>query len=149
MDENQDGINRLIPDPQEAQEGLEELEGTETQEEAQEEPESFPRAYVEELRAESAANRVKGKRAEALEGALQALAVQHYARGVLADTTALQWSAELAGEDGLPDGGKIKSAAEALVAARPSLGRPQGNVLQGDHGAIGTGFSWGVLSGLV
>lgn len=126
-----------------------ELETPVEVEPVEEEGDTFPRAYVEELRAESAANRLKAKRADALEGALQALAIEHYARGVLADTSALLWSEELADEDGLPDGERIREAAEALVRARPSLGRPGGRVLQGEHGEGAPSFSWGVLGRLV
>lgn len=134
------------------QQEQEPVEEQETVEEDQE-PDTFPRSYVEELRVESAAHRVRAKELEAahegLQSALQALAVEHYARGVLTDVAALQWSDELAGDDGLPDGDKIRAAAEQLVAERPSLGRPGGQVLQGAHGEQAQGFSWGVLSGLV
>lgn len=132
---------------------LETVEVPETVEEQPTEPDTFPRSYVEELRTEAAAHRVRANELEAaragLTGALQALAVEHYARGVLTDVAALQWSDDMAGDDGLPDGERIRQAAEQLVAERPSLGRPQGQVLQGAHGETAQGFSWGVLSGLV
>lgn len=121
--------------------------------ETPQEEDTFPRSYVEELRAEAAEHRVRAKDLEAslepLQAALRTLAIEHYAKSVLADTSALEWSDELAGDDGLPDGDKIRKAAEELVNRRPSLGRPQGDPLLGAHGDTAQGFSWSVLSGLV
>ena len=97
------------------------------------EPETFDRAYVQKLRDEAAANRVKAKRADEAETRLRTLSVEAATRGVLQDPTDLAWSDDLNDEDGWPDHDKIRAAAEALAEKKPHLGRPAGDVGQGRH----------------
>jgi hypothetical protein len=98
---------------------------------AETEPETFDRAYVENLRAEAAEHRVKGKRADALAARLvTSLAAS---TGRLADPSDLPYDAALLDDDGMPDGDKVTEAVEALLAAKPHLAsrRPTGDVGQG------------------
>jgi hypothetical protein len=110
---------------------------------------SFPRAYVEQLRAEAAEQRVKAKRADDLLAYAARVAVERYAADILADPRSLTYDDSMADDYGLPDGAKIEQAARALVEARPYLGKPGGDVLQGQHGNGSAGFSWGILGQLV
>lgn len=97
------------------------------------EPKSYDEAYVKTLRDEAAANRVKAKRVEETETRLRSLAVADAVRGVLQDPADLPWSDDLADDDGWPDPDKITAAAEQLVAAKPHLARPAGDIGQGRH----------------
>ena len=94
-------------------------------------PETFDRAYVEQLRRENAAARVKAKRADGLGTRL----VTAYAAstGRLADATDLPYDEALLDEDGLPDAGKVAAAVETLLERKPHLavGRVLGDVGQG------------------
>lgn len=113
------------------------------------EADSFPRAYVEQLRAENAEARVKAKRADDLLTYAARVAVERYAADILADPRSLTYDDSMSDDDGLPDGTKIEAAARALVEARPYLGKPGGDVLAGQHGNGDSGFSWGILGQLV
>jgi len=100
------------------------------------EPESFPRAYVEQLRQESAGYRTRAQRADALAERLMAATVRQATAGVLADPTDLDVSRDLEhllDDDGFPDVGKIAEAARELVTRKPHLAdrRPRGDVDQG------------------
>lgn len=97
------------------------------------EPETFPREYVERLRAEAAEHRTKAKRAEEAERRLRELAVADAVRGILTSPDDLGWEDEYADEDGYPDPTKIRAAAEELIARKPYLARPTGDVGQGRH----------------
>lgn len=96
-----------------------------------EEPATFPRSYVEELRDEASRHRVRAKRAEDL----AALVVTAWAAetGKLADATDLPVSDDLMDEDGMPDRAKVVAAVDELVTRKPHLRstRPAGNVGQG------------------
>jgi hypothetical protein len=101
---------------------------------AENEPETFDRAYVENLRAEAAEHRVKGKRADAIAARLvTSLAAS---TGRLADPSDLPYDAALLDDDGVPDAAKVTEAVEALLAAKPHLAsrRPTGDVGQGARG---------------
>lgn len=100
---------------------------------AEDESATFDRAYVQKLRDEAAAARVRAKRADDATERLRALAVQFAVRDVLKDADDLPWSDDFADEEGWPDQRKIVAAAEALVAARPYLGRVRGEVGMGQH----------------
>ncbi len=97
-------------------------------------PETFPRAYVEQLRKENAEARVGAKRSEALSRAL----VTAYAEqtGRLADASDLPLTDDLLGEDGKPDRDKVLSAVDELLTRKPHLAatRPVGDVGQGVRG---------------
>lgn len=109
------------------------------------EQETFPREYVEKLREEAAAHRTKAKRAEDAETLLRTLAIADATRGLLTDPTDLQWSDDLAGDDGWPAPEKITAAAEALVSTKPHLGRPSGDIGQGRHSETDDGVSLAAL----
>lgn len=100
------------------------------------EPETFPRSYVEELRAEAAEHRVKSKEnAESMEtfrNAYRAAVLKEATRDVLAEP--IPWSDDFDGENGLPDAGKIREAAEALALEKPQLARVRGDIGQGFRG---------------
>ncbi|GAA3684301.1 hypothetical protein GCM10022237_48600 [Nocardioides ginsengisoli] len=93
--------------------------------------ETFTRAYVEELRRESAKHRNAAKRT----GELTTRLVHSYVEtlGRLHDARDLPLSDELMDEDGFPDREKIATAVEELVKQRPHLARirPLGDVGQG------------------
>lgn len=97
-------------------------------------PEAFSKEYVQELREEAKKAREKAKRVDFFETEVRRLAVREATRGILTDPEALAWDDSFTDEEtGLPDAEKIKSAAEALVQAKPYLARPRGDVGQGKH----------------
>lgn len=105
------------------------------QEQPTDDADTFPRDYVEKLRAEAAEHRTARKdaegRAEALTEAYRGLAVANAVADVLADSTDLPWSDEYLTESGLVDADAVRQAAEALVAAKPHLARVRGDAGQG------------------
>lgn len=96
-------------------------------------PETFPREYVQKLRRESAGYRARAQRADEAARRLLALTVREATSGILADPTDLPLDGDLVDDDGWPDPEKIKAAAEELVQRKPHLGdrRPRGDVGQG------------------
>lgn len=87
-------------------------------------PETFPRAYVEKLRGEAAAARVKAQKSEELAGALWESRVASLGR--LADPTDLPMP-----EDADPlDPEAVTAAVDELLARKPHLASrvPRGNV---------------------
>lgn len=90
-------------------------------------PETFPRAYVENLRAENAEQRVKARRVDDLARELFTLRVA--ALGRLADPTDLPYSEELLDTD-QPG---LEAAVDELLARKPHLAdrRPSGDIDQG------------------
>lgn len=94
-------------------------------------PERFDREYVEKLRRENAAARVKAKHADTLGQRL----VASYATltGRLADPTDLAYSDDLCDEHGVPDEAKVAAAVDELLERKPHLAsrRPVGDVGQG------------------
>lgn len=101
-----------------------EQEGTE---QGSDEPETFPRAYVEQLRQEAAKHRQRASDRDALAAALWEARVA--ATGRLADPTDLAMPADA---DPL-DGDALAAALDALLARKPHLGsrRPAGDIGQG------------------
>ena len=99
---------------------------------------SFPRAYVEELRSEAAENRKQAKAAsealEALKSEYYSVAVRVAVSDVLADPTDLPWSDDFLDENGLVNAEAVKTAAEELAAAKPHLARARGDAMQGYFG---------------
>lgn len=112
------------------------VEGTEPPEptDGTPDPETFPRAVVEELRRENADQRVKAKRGDALAQRLVLAYAQ--ALGRLADPTDLPYDEALCDDDGIPDPAKIADAVDELLGRKPHLAdrRPRGDVGQGATG---------------
>lgn len=103
----------------------------EQQEPGQEEPETFPRKVVEELRQENAKFRTRAADRDALAARLHGALVA--ATGRLADPTDLAYDdAHLAEDDALT------AAVDALLARKPHLAAriPRGDVGQGVTGAV-------------
>lgn len=101
----------------------------------------YDEEYVKELRDEAAANRVKARRGDTAEDRLRAAVIASTVAGVLADPTDLPWSAGLADDEGWPDADKITVAAHNLVTAKPHLGRPSGDLGQGQRWDDADAFS--------
>lgn len=104
---------------------------------------TFPRAYVEKLRAEAAEHRVRAKRADDLAARLLETTVRSAAASILADPADLLLhtdDADLVDDDGFPDADRIIEAAKTLVATKPHLAtrRPTGDIDQGTRGTTGT-----------
>lgn len=95
-----------------------------------EEPETFPRAYVEQLRRESAGYRDKAKRVDELAARLQDALVA--ADGRLADPSDLAFNPEY-----LDDPDALDTAIAELIAKKPGLRARQagGSIGQGNRGA--------------
>ncbi|WP_051549002.1 hypothetical protein [Nocardioides sp. URHA0032] len=105
----------------------------------QTESDTFPRSYVEELRAEAAEHRTKAREAldevGPLREALRVAYLKQGTAGVLHDHADLPWSDEFNDpETGLPDVATIKAAAGALAADKPHLARVRGDAGQGFRG---------------
>lgn len=118
--------DQTTDEPEPDEEGAEEP-GTE------EEPETFPRDYVEQLRAEAAEARVRAKRADDLARRLLEATVREATTGILADPTDLPVGDDLYDEDGYPDPDTVRTAATELVERKPHLAdrRPTAPVEQG------------------
>jgi hypothetical protein len=109
-------------------------EATDAPEESEhEEPETFPRDYVEKLRKESAGYRDRAKRADDLAHRLHTALVT--ATGRLADATDLQFD-----EEHLEDPQALTQAIDGLLERKPHLASrtPRGNVGQGVGDATDT-----------
>lgn len=85
------------------------------------EGETFTREYVERLRAEAAAHRVKAKRTDDANARLTASYAA--ATGRLVDVDALPYTEDLLGDDGLVDPERVAAAVDTLVQAKPYLAR--------------------------
>jgi len=98
--------------------------------EGQQDAETFPRAYVERLRAESAAHRTKAADRDALAERLATELVR--ATGRLADPSDLPFDAAL-----LHDDAALGAALDDLLKRKPHLAarRVAGDVAQGEQGA--------------
>jgi hypothetical protein len=99
---------------------------TPTPDSAQEEPETFPRSYVEELRQENGRYRQRAQQADQLAQRLHTELVR--ATGRLADPTDLPFH-----EDHLAYPDKLIAAVHDLLARKPHLAtrRPIGDIGQG------------------
>lgn len=97
-----------------------------TSEEPAEDPETFPRSYVEKLRKEAAGHRDRAKRADDFAQRLHTALVE--ATGRLADPADLPFE-----ESHLDDAQALTTAIEALLADKPHLAsrKPFGNIGQG------------------
>ena len=93
---------------------------------AEEEPDTFPRSYVEKLRKEAGDARAKAKDRDDLAGRLHVALVA--ATGRLADPTDLPFD-----EDHLADPDSLTAALDDLLTRKPHLAsrRPVGNIGQG------------------
>lgn len=113
------------------------LSDTEVPEEPQsDEPETFPREYVEKLRTENGKYRQRAGEADSLAKRLHTELVR--ATGRLADPTDLPFDAEhLEGSD------KLSLAIDELLESKPHLAtrRPTGDIGQGNRGPSTSGFS--------
>ena len=98
-----------------------------------EEPEQFPRAYVEQLRDENAKYRQRARQADELGQRLHTELVK--ATGRLADPTDLAYS-----EEHLADPYALAAAIDELLARKPHLAsrRPSGEIGQGAAPSAGT-----------
>ena len=99
-------------------------------------PETFPRAYVQQLRDEAAKYRQRAGRADEAARRLLEATVRSAVRDHLADPSDLLTfvdETELVDGDGWPDPDKITAAAESLAASKPHLAprRPRGDIGQG------------------
>jgi hypothetical protein len=92
---------------------------------------TFPRAYVEELRTENKDLRTKAKDVDKYREAAMLAARRLATAGILHSPDDLPISDEFWAEDGLPDYEKIRKAAEELASERPYLARARGSVGQG------------------
>ncbi len=92
----------------------------------EEEPETFPREYVEKLRDEAAKHRTRAQRADALAARLHTALVA--ATGRLADPSDLPFE-----ESHLDDAETLTTAIDELLTRKPHLAsrRPVGDVGQG------------------
>lgn len=130
--------------PAEAPEGTEAPEElTEAPEAEEEEPETFPREYVEKLRKENADNRVKAKTADDLAARLHTALVQQTGR--LADPSDLPFNSEHLDE---PE--TLTAAIDDLLARKAHLASrtPRGDIGQGHTSDADDGFSLaGILRG--
>ena len=100
------------------------------------EPDTFPRSYVEELRAESAANRVKAGKTDEAMAALYDAARQLATAGILHDPKDLPNGDYTDEETGLPSADKMRTAAIELAEAKPYLARVRGPIEQGPRGEV-------------
>lgn len=108
---------------------------------------SFPRAYVEDLRKESAGYREKAKQAEERADAL----AKRLHRELVAATGKLENPADLAFDaEHLDDANKLSAAIDALLAERPYFAKRKvaGDAGQGPRGDADVGVSLlGLLRG--
>lgn len=131
-------------EPQEPAEGTTEpQEPTEAAQEAQEpteDAETFPRPYVERLRAENAEQRTRARQADELARRLHTELVR--ASGRLADPTDLDFD-----EAHLEDVDVMEEAIDELLTRKPHLAsrRPVGDVGQGAHAGEPTVDLAGIL----
>ncbi|MCH8612328.1 hypothetical protein [Arsenicicoccus dermatophilus] len=113
------------PDEVAAERAADEVTATHTDDD-QDDPETFPRAYVEKLRQEAADARVRARDRDSLAERLHTALVA--ATGRLADPTDLAFS-----EDHLTDPDALTAAVDELLARKPHLAsrRPTGSIAQG------------------
>lgn len=100
------------------------------------EPETFPAAYVKELREEAAKHRVGAKKSEEL--AARLVISMAAGTGRLADPSDLPVTDALMDDDGFPDPEKVSVAVADLLERKPHLAstRVSGDVGQGVRGDI-------------
>lgn len=105
--------------------------GGEATRQGNDDQETFPKAYVEQLRREAAEHRNKAKRSDELSRRLVTAIVARI--GTLHDPTDLPFAESLLDDDGMPDDAKVTEAVKELAARKPHLVRirPAGDVGQG------------------
>jgi hypothetical protein len=110
----------------EPDETIVESENEVTEEQPNEEPDTFPRSYVEELRQENGKYRQRAQGADAYAQRLHVELVR--ATGKLADPTDLEFD-----ESHLDDADALAAAVDELLARKPHLAsrRPTGEIGQG------------------
>jgi hypothetical protein len=110
----------------EPDETIVESENEVTEEQPNEEPDTFPRSYVEELRQENGKYRQRAQRSDAYAQRLHLELVR--ATGKLADPTDLEFD-----ESHLDDADALAAAVDELLARKPHLAsrRPTGEIGQG------------------
>jgi hypothetical protein len=101
-----------------------------------EDPDTFPRSYVEKLRGQNARYRERGKQADLYAQRLHLELVK--ATGRLADPSDLEFD-----EDHLDDPDTLAAAVDDLLARKPHLAsrKPAGDIGQGQRGAASEPFS--------
>ncbi|BBX29311.1 hypothetical protein [Mycolicibacterium alvei] len=104
--------------------------------ESEQDPETFPREYVEKLRTENGKYRQRASEADSLANRLHTELVR--ATGKLADPTDLPFDAEH-----LEDTDKLSVAINELLETKPHLAtrRPSGDIGQGQRGPATGSFS--------
>jgi hypothetical protein len=104
--------------------------------EGSDEPDTFPRSYVEDLRQENGKYRQRAQQSDQLAQRLHLEMVR--TTGRLADPTDLPFDAEH-----LDDPDKLAGAIDALLEHKPHLAsrRPTGDIGQGDRGPASGSFS--------
>ena len=108
-------------------------EDAQTVDTLEEEPDTFPRSYVEELRQENGKYRQRAQKTDELAQRLHTSLVA--STGKLADPTDLEFN-----EAHLDDEDALTAAVEDLLARKPHLGarKPRGDVGQGVTGSSGS-----------
>lgn len=129
MQENDTTETEVVVDTDEQTEDV--AETTDTEPEETEEPETFPRDYVEKLRKENARYRERAQQSDALAARLHTALVT--ATGRLADPTDLPFD-----EAHLDDEEALTTAIDDLVSRKPHLAsrKPSGDVGQGVGGTV-------------
>lgn len=117
-----DGVSNADP----IEKGVISIDTPEEGSSSDDEPETFPREYVEKLRKEAADNRAKAKRVDEL--AERLFRHQVAATGLLQDANDLPFDSSL-----LDDTDGLQTAIEALLATHPHYAKrtPRGTVGQG------------------
>lgn len=126
VQEPQDTIQEPLDAPETAQETVEVPEDVQEAPDPEEEPETFPREYVEKLRQENGKYRQRAQEANALAQRLHVQLVKDTGR--LADPEDLEFS-----DEHLEDPEQLETAISDLLARKPHLAsrRPRGDVGQG------------------
>jgi hypothetical protein len=138
-----DQTGQQAQDDQTGQQGTEDTTGQQQDSQGQQEPETFTREYVQQLRDEAAGHRVRARDRDALAQRLHGALVA--ATGRLADPSDLPFD-----EAHLTDEVALTAAIDALLERKPHLAsrRPRGDVGQGATGDGEPVDLAGILRGL-
>lgn len=126
MQEPKEDVQETLDAPETPQEAADAPEDVQEPVEDEEEPETFPRAYVEKLRQENGKFRLRAQEADALAQRLHVELVA--ATGRLADPEDLTFA-----DEHLEDADALNTAIEELLQRKPHLAarRPRGDIGQG------------------
>lgn len=126
MQEPQEDVQEALDAPETPQETVDAPEDVQEPQDGEEEPETFPRAYVEKLRQENGKYRQRAQEADALAHRLHVQLVA--STGRLADPEDLDFA-----EEHLEDADALSAAIDELLKRKPHLAarRPRGDVGQG------------------